>query len=49
MSGEPVLDKTGKVVGIITNGSSPGELESPIYGFISLYNIKTLLQNEKVK
>lgn len=43
-SGGPVLDKNGKVIGIITNGSFNGELEAPVYGFIPISRIKDYIE-----
>ena len=42
-SGGPVLDGEGKVIGMITNGCGEKEIASPIYGFISINKIKSLI------
>lgn len=42
-SGGPVLDDEGKVIGIITNGSGEKETESPVYGFIPISRLKSLI------
>lgn len=45
-SGGPVLDKDGRVVGIITNGCSKKELYDPVYGFVPIKYIKSLYLDE---
>lgn len=42
-SGGPVLDAEGRVVGIITNGSTETEIENPVYGFLPINKLKSLI------